>query len=45
MSNVKTISVNAAKEKLDQGIAIFVDARDTGSYHESHIPGAILEKD
>ncbi len=42
---MKTISVGAAKEMLEKGEAIFVDLRDSGSYGEDHIPGAVLVSD
>ena len=42
---VKTISVEDAKKKLEEGETIFVDVRDPGSYEQAHIPGAILVND
>ncbi len=42
---VKTISVEDAKKKLEEGETIFVDVRDPHSYEEAHIPGAILVND
>ena len=42
---VKTISVQDAKAKLDQGEAIFVDVRDPAAYDAGHIPGALWVND
>ncbi len=42
---MKTISVEDAKKKLEEGGAIFVDVRDPHSYEQAHIPGAILVND
>lgn len=38
--HIKQIDVQAAKERLDAGDAVFVDIRDPGSFAESHIAGA-----
>jgi thiosulfate sulfurtransferase len=42
---VKTISVEDAKKKLEEGGTVFVDVRDPESYERAHIPGAILVND
>ncbi|MBF0279817.1 MAG: thiosulfate sulfurtransferase GlpE [SAR324 cluster bacterium] len=42
---IKTISVDEAKQRLDQQSAVFLDVRDPGSYQTAHIPGAILVND
>ncbi len=44
-AEIKTISVDIAKQKLDQQTAVFVDVRDPESYRASHIPGAVLVND
>ena len=42
---IKTISVDDAKQKLVQKTAVFVDVRDPESYRVAHIPGAVLVND
>ncbi len=39
---VRRVSVEDAKAAFDDGMAVFVDVRDSGSYDTSHIPGALL---
>ena len=38
---VREIMPDEAKEKLDDGSAVFVDIRDPGSYQMGHIKGAV----
>lgn len=42
---IKTISVDDAKQRLDQKTAVFLDVRDPGSFRTAHIPGAVLVND
>ena len=44
-TTIKTISVAAAKEKLTENTAVFIDIRDPDSYEAAHIPGAIQLND
>jgi|SRR5918996_4222900 thiosulfate sulfurtransferase len=41
MAGVRQISVSEAKTHLEDGSAVFVDIRDSGSYERGHIPGAL----
>ena len=38
---VERVSLAEAKTAFDAGSAVFVDVRDTGSYADHHIPGAL----
>ncbi len=40
VDQVKRVSLEDAKAAYDAGTAVFLDVRDSSSYHESHIPGA-----
>lgn len=39
--SVQRVSLQDAKRALDEGVAVFVDVRDPGSYEQAHIPGAL----
>jgi 3-mercaptopyruvate sulfurtransferase SseA len=41
-SQVERVSLADAKEAFDAGSAVFVDVRDSTSYNNAHIPGALL---
>ena len=41
MTDVPIISVDDAKDKLDEGDTLFIDIRDVDSYNAGHIPGAL----
>lgn len=43
--DVREISVEDARIRLEEGSATFVDVRDPWSYDEAHIPGAIRIND
>jgi thiosulfate sulfurtransferase len=38
---IPQIQIHEAKKKLDEKCSLFVDIRDSGSYSQAHIPGAI----
>jgi thiosulfate sulfurtransferase len=38
---IPQIQIHEAKKKLDEKSSLFVDIRDSGSYSQAHIPGAI----
>jgi rhodanese-related sulfurtransferase len=38
---IPVIDAKAAKELLDLGEAVFVDAREAPDFHDAHIPGAV----
>jgi Rhodanese-like domain len=40
-SEIRRVSIANAKEAFDSGSAIFVDVRDSGTYGQAHIPGAL----
>jgi hypothetical protein len=40
-AQVDRVTLNDAKEAYDTGSGVFLDVRDTESYSQSHIPGAI----
>ena len=40
-AEVPRVSLAEAKEAYDQGMAVFVDVRDTTSYAAGHIPGSL----
>lgn len=42
---VREITVEEARSRLEEGAVTFVDVRDPWSYEEGHIPGAILVND
>jgi hypothetical protein len=42
VSQVERVSLADAKEAFDAGSAVFVDVRDSTSYNNAHIPGALL---
>ncbi|MFZ2095231.1 MAG: rhodanese-like domain-containing protein [Anaerolineales bacterium] len=42
VDQVQRVSPEDAKKAFDAGKAVFVDVRDSISYHNSHIPGALL---
>ncbi len=42
VAEITRISVDEAKTAYDHGTAVFVDVRDSSSYEQSHIPGALL---
>lgn len=39
--DVPRVSLSDAKKAYDDGTAVFVDVRDSASYRQSHIPGAL----
>lgn len=39
--DVPRVSLSDAKKAYDDGIAVFVDVRDSGAFQQSHIPGAL----
>ena len=39
--DVLRVSLSDAKKAYDDGTAVFVDVRDSASYQQSHIPGAL----
>jgi 3-mercaptopyruvate sulfurtransferase SseA len=41
-SQVERVSLADAKKAFDMGSAVFVDVRDSTSYNNAHIPGALL---
>lgn len=41
MEEFKEISVGEARQKLEEGRAVFVDVRDPGSFAAAHVPGAL----
>jgi len=41
MPNVPEISADEAAALLEEGLAVFVDVRDVGSWRAEHIPGAL----
>jgi 3-mercaptopyruvate sulfurtransferase SseA len=41
-SQVQRVSLSDAKTAFDDGRAVFLDVRDSGSYAAGHIPGAVL---
>jgi 3-mercaptopyruvate sulfurtransferase SseA len=41
VAQVERVTVEDAKAANDKGKAIFLDVRDSGSYAEGHIPGAV----
>lgn len=41
-SQVERVSLADAKKAFDAGEAVFVDVRDSTSYNNAHIPGALL---
>ncbi len=41
LSGVPRISIEEAKNKFDDGSAVFVDTRSQADYEKAHIPGAI----
>jgi hydroxyacylglutathione hydrolase len=42
VEQIVRVSLSDAKVALNAGAAIFVDVRDSSSYQEAHIPGAVL---
>jgi 3-mercaptopyruvate sulfurtransferase SseA len=42
VGQVERVSLAEAKKAFDAGTAVFVDVRDSTSYNNSHIPGALL---
>ena len=38
---IPQIQIHEAKQKFDDKSCVFVDIRDSGSYRQAHIPGAI----
>jgi 3-mercaptopyruvate sulfurtransferase SseA len=42
IDQVIRVSLADAKTAFDGGTAVFVDVRDSSSYQEAHIPGALL---
>jgi hypothetical protein len=42
VSQVERVSLADAKQAYDAGSAVFVDVRDSISYNNAHIPGALL---
>ena len=42
VSEVERVSLTDAKKAFDGGSAVFVDVRDSTSYNNAHIPGALL---
>jgi 3-mercaptopyruvate sulfurtransferase SseA len=42
VQQVQRVSLEDAKAAYDSGNAVFLDVRDSGSYAEGHIPGAVL---
>ena len=42
---IKEISIDEARRRLDEKQAVFFDIRDEASYREAHIPGAIHVND
>jgi 3-mercaptopyruvate sulfurtransferase SseA len=41
VSQVQRVTLVDAKAALDAGTAVFLDVRDSSSYAEAHIPGAL----
>lgn len=39
--DVPRVSLSDAKKAYDDSTAVFVDVRDSGTYQQSHIPGAL----
>ena len=42
VEQVMRVSLPDAKAAFDAGTAVFVDVRDSSSFEEAHIPGALL---